>query len=1340
MTRKPLARNVGTVCLGTVLLGLGCTPRNSDDDDAADKGLPFPEKPAPRTGPAPTAADIPRPQFGPLARKTIEAPPPSEEGGAVLARQSAQRATERKPKERLLATVSDHSLVITEKPAASNGHPPITSPAPASSPSLIAPPEPANEVAPSAGTETEAPFETEFVSLSTEQTEKFPAEQNAPLEDKVEIATSDRGGAAIDTETQSLTSEQTADAFPAPDFIPAADQEVEPAFGKKQHHALPHGLGNRDTAPDIAESAVQQTLPDGAPTETSKLVAQVAAKTPPSVETELEEPAALARADEAPAAPQPEEPEAPEPLDGPVFEQRGPALALADSGPSIPQEAADQAQTSGSRRTISARAAPQGPAEPSAAPSAAPAGISEQPGASVPSIASVLPSRRVPIPMVSVEAKVPDSSTVTPANDEGDRPDPQAELPPAASLVPSQRSQTSLGLFKPPASEPENPQAAKLGNDRQTAFTASAQPPVLSYQDELILEIQIKGIDARDTIFAFGTRDGVYLPLGTLARILDLAITVSDDGHYANGWALDENRTLSINIRQGTLELEGRSQPLPSGFAAAFDGEMFLRTDAFEQLLPLKIEADLRSQAILIETLQPFPFEERMAREEERRRLETRGVKRTSQEWPRSETPWLLASLPLADVEVRALSDSVFGPRIEGDLQLAGDLAFMTAQAYLSGDTKNGLTASLIELGRQDPDADLLGPLAATGFAVGDVATVSMPVGLRSVSGRGVTVTNTPQQAFSVFERIDLRGILPDGYEVELYRNEILVGSTRETVNGQYEFLQIPVDFGLNIFRLVFFGPQGQRSEQVRKISVGDGRLPPGKLVYRVGAVQKDTNVLGVRGPNYIAPADEGSWRATAEVSYGLSSGLTTVMSGAWYQTDTDDSRWTASAGVRTGLGGFALKADLAAADGGAMAFSGGIGGKLGGSAFTLSHAEYMGDFIDETRSTGGEFLRRSTELNFNTSLNLGNPVTGLTIPLSARARYLETASGRKQTNASLRASTRVPGFLVSNTLEYSHTSLPGIEAFSQLIGNFDLATATRSKVRGRVSVGYQVMPQPELVSAGLELDYAVDKDTAIRGTVSYAFQSGSTLVGLSAVRDFDKFTVALDGNYGFTDDTYSVGLRVGLSFGRDPLSGRLFVARPGLASSGGASLRAFRDVDGDGVFGPADHPLPDVDFIAFNQTGKTDDQGIARLSGLGAGRGVSLQVEGSSLPDITLAPALDGVEIVPRPGRIHKAEFPIIALSELEGTVSFDKNGKKRGVSGVRLRLRDESGKIVSYAKTEVDGYYFFERLKPGNYTISLDADQTAKLNLCTDQEYTLTVGYESDILTRDVDIRVCT
>ncbi|WP_336139820.1 hypothetical protein, partial [Klebsiella pneumoniae] len=74
----------------------------------------------------------------------------------------------------------------------------------------------------------------------------------------------------------------------------------------------------------------------------------------------------------------------------------------------------------------------------------------------------------------------------------------------------------------------------------------------------------------------------------------------------------------------------------------------------------------------------------------------------------------------------------------------------------------------------------------------------------------------------------------------ELYRNNVLIDTATTPQDGQYRFLNIPVEFGLNVFRVVLYGPQGQRREVIRQISVGDGRLSPGEFRYGFGTVQRN--------------------------------------------------------------------------------------------------------------------------------------------------------------------------------------------------------------------------------------------------------------------------------------------------------------------------------------------------------------------------------------------------------------------------------------------------------------------------------------------------------------------
>ena len=927
-----------------------------------------------------------------------------------------------------------------------------------------------------------------------------------------------------------------------------------------------------------------------------------------------------------------------------------------------------------------------------------------------------------------------------------------AELPPAlpkpefGSAVPAAAAAPSselaaAALPQPqfpsgPAAMPLPPQAVSSAGYVDTSPRMPGGPaPSFSAEDELILELRTQRGDMTDTIIAYGTRSGVYLPLGAITRFLDLAISVSDNGHYASGWSIDEAQTLALNLRDGTLQVGGKVLPLDKSEAAAFEGELYLRAERFGDLFPLTVTVDLSAQTVTLKTRVPFPFEQRMARDDERARLEGRNS-REQKRYPREATPWQALSFPLIDAELRAVTDRTLGSRAEGDIRLASDFAFMTARLFAQGSSRDGLTGARIELGRRDPDRKLLGPLGASEFQIGDVTTLALPMGLRGTSGRGAFITNAPLERASVFDTIDLYGDLPDGYEVELYRNNVLIGSTRTPLNGQYQFLKVATDYGLNVFRLVFFGPQGQRREEVRQISVGDGRLSKGEFVYTFGAAQKDINVLNVRGPFFTPSLDYGAWRSSALLEYGLSRDITASLGGAWYDSRFG-KRWMATAGLRTGIGGTALKLDFGYQSDGGKGVQAGLGGKLFGLGYTLTHGEYSGGFTDELRSFTGDPLRRSTELNLNATLKLGNGERPVLLPIYGQLRRVEFADGRKQTDATLRTSLPVKSLMLSNTLTYASNSDPLFSSTSQLRGNFDLATLSGSRLHVRAGVDYGIIPKLRLEGATLEADYALDERTLVRGSVGHTFTDSQTNLSLSAVRRFGKFTLAFDGNYGVPTGDYSAALRLGFSFGRNPLNGRLFVAEPGLAGGGAIAARAYRDANGNRQFDAGEQVLPDVDFRIGSGYGKTDASGVAFIGALGDGNRSSLTADRESLPDIALAPVNEGIEIVPRAGRVHVTNYAVQELSDIEGTAFFSEGGSLgREVSGLHLQLVDAAGKQVARARTEGDGTFFFEQVQPGEYAIRIDANQAASLKIHLTDAINVTIGPKSAWLKQVVKV----
>ena len=187
--------------------------------------------------------------------------------------------------------------------------------------------------------------------------------------------------------------------------------------------------------------------------------------------------------------------------------------------------------------------------------------------------------------------------------------------------------------------------------------------------------------------------------------------------------------------------------------------------------------------------------------------------------------------------------------------------------------------------------------------------------------------------------------------------------------------------------------------------------------------------------------------------------------------------------------------------------------------------------------------------------------------------------------------------------------------------------------------------------------------------------------------------------------------MRASFSFGRG-LGGWHF-SPPGLARGGSLLAVAFRDLDGDGVKEPNEPPIEGVAFRGGVGDNKTDSDGRALITNLGDGRPTQVSMQTDSLPDPYLSPTKPGVEVVPRPGRTALVMFPVATVSELEGHAYFRTDDSKRAVSNVQLQLVDSAGKVVANAKTEYDGYFFLDKVAPGEYQVRIDPDQATKLGI---------------------------
>lgn len=837
--------------------------------------------------------------------------------------------------------------------------------------------------------------------------------------------------------------------------------------------------------------------------------------------------------------------------------------------------------------------------------------------------------------------------------------------------------------------------------------SAAPEIPVLRPEEELLLEVRTDLWILDRAFGGYSTATGSYLPLGAFARLLDMAIVIDGDTGRGEGWFLDEKNTFRIDVNGRFVEVRGERKPLKPGDAVASLGDIYVRPTKLAEWFPVEAVVDLPTQQVQLKLLQTFPFEAKIEREQARENLAFRpAAARIS--YPREETIYAMMTTPALDINVRGTTGTQQATTSQYDVRMSGDLAFMNADLFFGGDHQKPLQDARFTLRRRDPDGDMLGPLGLTLIELGDTSSGQLTLGPRSRTGRGFAIGNIPLDRESVFDKIDLRGELPIGYEVELYRNDVLIDSVRTPVDGRYEFLQVPLEFGLNVLRLVFYGPHGERREEIRQINAGEGRLSTGEFQFAASAVQQDENLIPLRRSDDGTAGsflDKGAIRAIASAQYGLSSRITAVGGLATFVTD-GDRHMQGMAGIRTNLGANAIQLDGAYQGSGAWALQTGIAGRLLGASYVLQHGEYGSSFVDELRGGVAGAFKRYTQLRIDRGFDLGDRTlaTNLIAERSQRGNATEWV-------AAFRASTSLNRWLVSNAFAYRRTDGGGSSTQS-LDGAFEV-NGVLADMGVRAGIDYSLRPTARLRSLNVSIDRDLGAGTLLRAVVTKQLSEGKAVrAGLSLSRRFGVFDMGGDVQYDTQTKALVAGFRSSFSFGRG-LGGWHF-ERPGLARGGSVLAMAFRDLDGDGIKDAKEPALADIGFRGGIGEVRTDESGRALISGLGDGRPAQVTMLGDTLPDPYLSPVKPGIEVVPRPGRTHVAMFAVATVSEVEGHAFFDSGGDEaRAVSNVQLQLVDPKGEVIASAKTEYDGYFFLERVPPGKYALRIDPEQASKLGI---------------------------
>lgn len=878
------------------------------------------------------------------------------------------------------------------------------------------------------------------------------------------------------------------------------------------------------------------------------------------------------------------------------------------------------------------------------------------------------------------------------------------------------------------ASVPPDP-----GAEQSTAPPAEggAGQPVFSIFDPVEHELLILKVkfgrrwSLGETMVGFLHRGGVQLPLGGLTGELDFAIEVDPATGTATGWFVRENRSFALDFKRRVAVVQGQTRTFNPDLVWPQPEDIYVDTTLLAEWFGLSFDNQLASLSIDVSAKEKLPFEKRKEREGRRDILGARGALKKP-EYDRFTPPYRLFSLPFVDASYDHIFDSLTDQsRHNYSTVVSNDLLYMQSRFFFGGNDQEPFANWRFNLGRVDVDRNLLGALRVSEYDLGDVFNTQIPLTATSRVGAGFRVSSFPFAQQSEFDRTNLRGELPQGWEVELYRNEVLLDSQTSRADGRYEFLDVPLLFGNNVLRLIFYGPQGQRRETVQTFTVGQGQIRPGRNYFRLSTNLQDTTLQTIADEEEPDSYDDLA-RYFVEYQAGLSRLWSLSASFASY-TLNRERLYFGSLGLRTGLFGAFSRLDVShdvGNEGTAVEFA--TQTAFGGVSLLAQHAQFF-DFQSERfqNTTDPVKSRSSLRLNFNI------PSWGIVpqIPFAATGQATRRESGETDYRITNRLSMFLGGVSVSNNLTATLRRGGNQPPTDDLTGSVLMNTRLwRLSLRG--TLNYELEPINRLQDLTGTLDYNFTQNFGARVTVTKQLQGlEQTSYEMALNTRFQSFALGVTGIIN-DDGDFSVGTTFTFSFGLDPRTNSPIMRSDRLATSGSASARVFLDQNQNGIYDAGtDEPLPGVQFQPGGKDIQTDEQGIAFIPGISANRPTDVTVQKKTLDDPFWILPDEGFEVVTRPGRAALLEFPVIQTGEVDGTVFLLKGGAESAVSNVALQMVDEQGKVAYEVKSEFDGFYLFTFVRPGKYILRVNPEQVERLNLKTSPQQEVVITAKGNV-----------
>jgi hypothetical protein len=807
-----------------------------------------------------------------------------------------------------------------------------------------------------------------------------------------------------------------------------------------------------------------------------------------------------------------------------------------------------------------------------------------------------------------------------------------------------------------------------------------------SVDDLLVVEVRYHGRTLSDSFMCYlGDGDRVLVPLGELAQLLELPIEVEPLVGQASGWFLSEDRRFLLDIARGEVAIEGRVIPLGRGEVEAHRDGIFVDAAVLSQWLPIDVNV-FQSQLLLrIDAREPLPMDSRLERQARWDQLQQRQVA------PKGEAVELApawAQWPGVDsatnVRARGLGAGAQAVDFDQTLIVRGDALLGNGEVFaqLNGG-EQGLGHNLRASLEYRDDDSLIEGLKLRRVRLGSFNTMAAPLISRGEPALGVSWGSEAGENAKEAHRVDVVGEHLPGWAAELSRNGVLLAAMMIEEDGRYQFLGVPLVFGMNRFVITLRGPFGERIERVEAYNVGAEMQAPGQWSYDGGVYRRSEEAACCAGEG-----EGGRWSATAGGVLGVNDRLSVATRLSVEPRRGGHHLYLLSsvhAGYLEGLEKLTIIKDLQ----GGWAFRLGMMRHLLGQDLQLEQDMLLGYESGDAPGEDG-----TPEKGTVTRVSSSGRVLGLVYRLGYEDARLQA---KEEGKVNGRVALLWGG--VTTALGVQAEVFPTTEVMMDLqadaaLGDFGL--------RGRVQVPVEPWTEQVLIGSSANWKAPAGLDLRMQWQLDVNAEGLGWQVGGGAQVDLGIGHLGLQVNGGAEEVKGQLTFK--FSMQEDVVDGGVYVASQPVTNQAAVAARIFLDNDHDGAWGPGDVPLEGVTMrVDGVSAAPSGPDGVTRWRAP-AWRTSRVTLDRGSLIDPYWTATRDSFEVTARPGTASLIDVPVVVMAEIDGVVEVHVGERAAGVGDVSLQLVDAAGRVVKETRSAHDGFFLFEGLLPGSYTLRVD------------------------------------